>query len=199
MASYQLPGLPGLYHDLTYSVKLPPSTANTPPTSVSSGDASSDLSTLSGSFRPGPKVPGGSAMQPPPNNGCNTFVRNLEPDAALQAIIPAHLLLWTVIKNDPVPVNDANLPMCLSFHLRRGCWSQCKRAHDHNRTLSARERQWVVSFMSTQLAKLSTVLPPAATAGTPAATIPKTIGGPQAGTVTGAAPGLTAGTGATRG
>jgi hypothetical protein len=103
--------------------------------------------------------------QPPPTSGRNIFVRNMEPDAALQALIPAHLQLHTVIKNDPVPLNDSNLPMCLSFHLRRGCWSQCKRAHDHNHTLSGREQQRVVSFVSAQLTKLSSVLPPPAASG----------------------------------
>jgi hypothetical protein len=49
--------------------------------------------------------------------------------------------------------------MCLSFHLRRGCWSQCKRAHDHNRTLSPGERQRVITFVTAQLGKMSASLP----------------------------------------
>ncbi len=164
-SSYQLPGLPGIYHDLTYSIKQPVITTTTPLTSFSSRD-SSDLSTLSGSIHPSPLATAGGVNRPPPTSGHNTFVRNMDPDTALQAMIPTHLQLRTVIKNDPVPVNDANLPMCLSFHLRRGCWSQCKRASDHNRKLSAAERQRVVTFISTQLAKLSAVLPPVATTGT---------------------------------
>jgi hypothetical protein len=91
----------------------------------------------------------------------------MAPDAELQAIIPAQFQLCTVIKNNPVPVNSANLPMCLSFHLRRGCWLPCKRAHDHNRTLTAGERQRIIHFVTTQLAKRSAGLPPALTIITP--------------------------------
>jgi hypothetical protein len=101
MVSYQLPGLPGVYHDLMYSIKPTP-TALTPPTRLSSGDNSSDLSTLSGSLRPGPALPGtGNGTRQTPTPGRNIFVRNMEPDAALQAMIPAHLQLRTDIKNDP--------------------------------------------------------------------------------------------------
>jgi hypothetical protein len=140
MASYQLPSLPGVYHDLTYSVK-PATTVSTPTTTSSGGTTASNLSTITGLSR---HTPGGP--QPPPLvdtalKGCNIFVRNADPDAALQALVPAHIQPRNVIKNDQVPLNDAQLPMCLSFHLRRGCWSQCKCAHDHNRQLSALEHQ----------------------------------------------------------
>jgi hypothetical protein len=177
MSSYQLPGLLGIYHDLTYSVKPAALTTTTPLTSLSSGDHSSDLSTLSGSIHPGQITTIGGANRPPPAAGRNLFVRNTDPDTELQSMIPTHLQLRMVIKNNPVPVNDSNLPMCLSFHLRRGCWSQCKRASDHNRKLSAAERQRVVAFISMQLAKLSAVLPPASSAGTTGASVSQT---PQA-------------------
>ncbi len=28
-------------------------------------------------------------------------------------------------------MNDDGAPMCLSYHLRDGCWTNCKRLHDH--------------------------------------------------------------------
>jgi hypothetical protein len=76
---------------------------------------------------------------PPPTR--NIFVRNAEPDAALQALIPSHLQLRHIIQSDPVPLSDTQVPMCLSYHLRRGCWLQCKRSQDHSRKLSGQERQ----------------------------------------------------------
>jgi hypothetical protein len=85
-----------------------------------------------------------------------------DPDATLQALIPAHLQLRSVIQTDLVPLNDANQLMCLSYHLHRGCWAQCKRAQDHNRRLSAAERQRVVNFITAQLRKLLALNPPPA-------------------------------------
>ncbi len=155
MTSYQLPGLPGLYHDLTYATKQPLGVpSGTPATSLSSGTSSgaSDLSTLSGSVKLGPGVPGLiSGPRPTLLQNRNLFVRNTDPDNALQAHIPTHLQLRNLIQNDTVPLNDAILPMCLSYHLRRECWSQCKRSQDHNRKLSAAERQRVITFINTQL------------------------------------------------
>jgi hypothetical protein len=148
MASYQLPLLPGIYHDLTFTIKSP-ATAYTPTTSASfGGTTASDLSTITGVTR---RPPGNNQLPlviDQTNKNCNLFVRNADPDAGLQSLIPAHLQLHNIIKNDAVPLNDINQPMCLSYHLRRGCWSQCKRAHDQNRQLSAPERQRVVSFVN---------------------------------------------------
>jgi hypothetical protein len=156
LSSYQLPGLPGMYHDLTYATK-PQLSISTPTTSSSSGGTTtSDLSTITGvSHRHQGVLPPVDAV---PKHR-NIFVRNADPDTALQALVPAHIQLRNIIKNDHVPLNDSQQPMCLSFHLRRGCWSQCKRAHDHSRQLSPAERQRVSDFVKSQLAKLASALP----------------------------------------
>jgi hypothetical protein len=108
MASYQLPQLTGVYHDLTYSVK----TTATPTTSVSSGAYSSDLSTISGSLPLG-QVMTGPVQSARPTQGPtrNEFVRNMAPDGTLQALIPPNLQLRSVIKND----------LCLSMILIYPC------------------------------------------------------------------------------
>jgi hypothetical protein len=117
LSSYQLPGLPGMYHDLTYAIK-PQLSISTP---TSGGTTMSDLSTIMGlSRRPQGVLPQVDAV---PKHR-NVFVRNAEPDTALQALVPAHIQLRNIIKNDQVPLNDSQQPMCLSFHLRRSCWSQ---------------------------------------------------------------------------
>jgi hypothetical protein len=197
-ASYQLPGLPGIYHELTYATKPQQQPAFlTPPTSISSNSmsGSSDLSTLSGSLHPG-QLTGASGLRPTApstTQGRNTFVRNAEPDTTLQAMIPSHLQLRNVIQSDPVPLNDMNQPMCLSYHLRRGCWSQCKRAADHNKKLSGAERHRIVAFLNTQLRKLSAVTPPTTvTVSAGSATLPVT-------TTSTPAPGLAQGTPPARG
>jgi hypothetical protein len=191
MASYQLPTLPGIYHKLTYATKAP---SGTPTTSLSSSTAgSSDLSTLSDSIRQGPAqtVMGHSVRPAPASTNTKTFVRNPDPDATLQALIPAHLQLRNVIQSDTVPLNDAGHPMCLSYHLRRGCWSQCKRAQDHGRQLSGAERQRVVNFVSAQLRKLAAVHPPpsilAIPTGASAVSLPPAPPGTTQGSIQGAA------------
>jgi hypothetical protein len=74
MANYQLPGLPGIYHELTYTTK----SANTVSTATasSSGTLSSDLSTLSGmTLRGQPLLPTANLA----NKGRNTFVQSFKP------------------------------------------------------------------------------------------------------------------------
>jgi len=48
-----------------------------------------------------------------------------------------------VIRNEVMPVNAANVPMCLTYHARGQCYSNCRRVADHNKRHSdAEQRTW---------------------------------------------------------
>jgi hypothetical protein len=62
--------------------------------------------------------------------------------------------------NTPPLLLDNGQQPCLSFLLRGGCWSTCRRAASHSHTLSDVERARLLEYITTQLNKLR-----AATAG----------------------------------
>ncbi len=90
----------------------------------------------------------------------DTFVPNSGGDPALQKLVPRSVKLRDLIGRDPEPLSDSNRPLCLSYHLRTGCWSNCKRGYDHNRTLTAPEKVRLENFVTLQLAKLQSMTTP---------------------------------------
>jgi hypothetical protein len=109
----------------------------------------SDMSSLSGTLPP-------SLV----SSKEDTFVPNSGGDPALQKLIPRSLKLRDLIGRDPEPLSDSNRPLCLSYHIRTGCWSNCKRGYDHNRTLTAPEKIRLENFVNLQLAKLQSMTTP---------------------------------------
>ncbi len=61
--------------------------------------------------------------------------------------------LKDLIGQDNPPLTGAGQPICLSFYLRQGCWSNCKRVATHNKALSPAEKQRVAEFALGQMAK----------------------------------------------
>jgi len=109
----------------------------------------SDMSSLSGTLPP-------SLV----SSKEDTFVPNTGGDPALQKLVPRSVKLRDLIGKDPEPLSDSNRPLCLSYHLRTGCWSNCKRGYDHNRTLTAPEKIRLENFVNLQLAKLQSMTTP---------------------------------------
>jgi len=132
---------------------------STPTASPSLG--SSDVSTISGTV---PSSASGS--QVPSTTG--TFAPNPFTDDTIRSLVPKEIKLRDLIGRDVEPLSDSNRTMCLSYHLRPGCWSNCKRAYDHNRALTAPEKVRLQNFVNVQLAKLNSLKP----AATPPATVP---------------------------
>jgi len=48
-----------------------------------------------------------------------------------------------VIRNEVMPVNAANVPMCLTYHARGQCYSNCRLVADHKRHSDAEQRTLV--------------------------------------------------------
>ena len=89
-------------------------------------------------------------------------VKNPSPDPTLQALLPQTVRVKELIGGDEVPKNEANGPMCLSYHLRGLCFTNCRRKADHERPLTTTDKavlsNWVVDTLAKRRA--SGVLPP---------------------------------------
>ncbi len=82
--------------------------------------------------------------RPTPMRG--TFQANLTPDSTLQALVPGNVKLKDLIGADTPPLMGDTTPICLSFHLRQGCWTTCKRSPSHSKHLSPGEKQRLANF-----------------------------------------------------
>jgi hypothetical protein len=83
-----------------------------------------------------------------------TFIKNTAVDTSLQSLLPAGLKITDLVGSDSVPVGEDNNPICLSFHIRGGCFSNCRRKENHSKTLTAAEKQKLSNWIIDQTAKL---------------------------------------------
>jgi hypothetical protein len=51
-------------------------------------------------------------------------------------------------------MGDDNVPICLSYHIRGGCFSNCRRKDNHAKVLSVTEKQRLSNWIFDQTAKL---------------------------------------------
>jgi hypothetical protein len=82
-----------------------------------------------------------------------SFQSNLTPDSTLQSLIPGNVKLKDIIGLEHPPLMDDGTPICMSYHMRQGCWSNCKRLASHGKQLTAAEKQRLATFALNQLAK----------------------------------------------
>jgi hypothetical protein len=78
---------------------------------------------------------------------------NLTPDSMLQSIAPSNIWLRDLMGQDAPPLSDDNQPLCLSFHIRQGCWSTCKQVQTHTKALTVSEKQRIAQYLLAQMAK----------------------------------------------
>ena len=151
MQVYVLPHLPPTLYQLAYPKPIKPAL---PGSALSVHTIATGHSTTTGSHHL--NLPGDtSVMSGLTQNTARTrtFQTNLTPDANLQQLLPANVRLKTLMGTDPPPKMDDGNDMCLSFHLRNGCWATCKRAHNHGKNLSTEEKQRLTHYLLTQLTK----------------------------------------------
>jgi hypothetical protein len=110
------------------------------------------LSTLTSGSRLTSAVSGGGVSQLSARGG--TFIKNAAVDAALQGLLPPGIKINDLVGSDPVPLGDDNNPICLSFHIRGACFSNCRRKDNHSHTLSAEEKSKLSNWIVDQTAKL---------------------------------------------
>jgi hypothetical protein len=149
---YTTPHLPPLLYQLVTPPRL--STGKNPGAYFFSGktlpgqtddasSASTALSTITG-----------DTMRTPLTTRSGTFVPNNNPVFAIQSLVRPDQKIRNLIGSVPPPLNDDNETMCLSFHVKGGCYSNCRRKSDHDRALTAGEQQRLATYVADRLAAL---------------------------------------------
>jgi hypothetical protein len=117
--------------------------------SSSSGAHSSDgASTISG-------LTGSSAAHLIPPGGRGAYISNLAPIASIKALDKPNVKLRDLIGTTSPPKMTDGMEMCLSYHLRGGCWSNCRHAKHHGLPLSPVEVQRLEQYITTRLAAVA--------------------------------------------
>jgi len=80
-------------------------------------------------------------------------ITNPSPDPTLQALLPPTVCIKDLIGIDDVPKNETNSPMCISFHLCRLCFANCRRKADHERPLTPQDKTVLLNWVADTLAK----------------------------------------------
>jgi len=159
MANYSNPTLPGSLYQLIVQKPGPKflsdaSTVTTGLSTLTPGTTlphpTSGASIAGGSIASGTIVTTTSAQTGRSGN----YLRNPNVDSALQSLLPPGVKLLELLGNDPVPTGDDNLPICLAWHIRGGCFNNCRRRANHERILSGTEKTKLSNWMVDQTTKL---------------------------------------------
>ena len=85
----------------------------------------------------------------------STLVVNENPDPNLLTLIPFNRRIKDLIGTTQPPNTDSGTPMCLSFHVKGGCYSNCRRKANHAHPLNAAEKERLANYVADRLEKLS--------------------------------------------
>lgn len=152
LQAYVLPHLPTALFRLAYPMPtttrsaLPGASLSVITPSISSGEQSV-VSALTQATR----QTTGSARSGVGGRG--SFQANLTPAATLLQLVPGNVRLRDLMTNATAPTMEDDTPICLSYHLRSGCWSNCARLASH-KVLSAAEKQRLANFALAQVPKV---------------------------------------------
>jgi hypothetical protein len=157
LSTYVLPNLPLPLYQLLHPKPTPPGGGGNrlPSLSGTTGSGTDDLSQSSQTAISGLTTPS-LATTTGTIRTQNTAVHNPTPDATVQALIPTNVRIKDLVGTDPVPRNEAGTPMCLSYHVRGICFSNCRRKADHERPLSTKDKTTLSNWLVDQLAKQRT-------------------------------------------
>ena len=143
-----LPYLPYNLHVMAHG-KLPQGGSSVGPTLSTNSTTSSFTMTAAGSATATPSVKeSGDTVKPRP-----AWQRSEAVDAEIQALLPAGRQIKQLIGDSEPPTNDTGTTMCLSYHVRGGCWSTCRRKEDH-RPQAAGKKERLKNYMRARAAQL---------------------------------------------
>ncbi len=95
----------------------------------------------------------GSVNNPRLTSNTNTLIVNENPDPQLLALIPFNRKIRDIMGNTQPPTTDAGDPLCLSFHAKGGCYSNCRRKKNHGHILSQAEKERLANYIADRLEK----------------------------------------------
>jgi hypothetical protein len=152
---YNLPNLPPSLYYLIYPrttlLKPPPSDKSVITPSITETDASSTVSGVSALT--GATGATGSGTRTGFSRAGDMVV-NESPDPHLLGLVPFNKKLKDIIGNTQSPANDAGEIICLSYHVKGGCFTNCRRKNTHGTTLSFAEKSRLENYIADRLEKL---------------------------------------------
>lgn len=156
---YVLPRLPAPLYQLAYPKKTPADASLLPglittgsASGSSSGSSSGDASTVSGLLG---SNSGASSNQPLPAGGRGAFHANLHPISTLTPLDKPDIKIRDIMGTTSPPKMANGTDMCLAFHLRGGCWSNCRWESNHSKQLSTDEVQRLKDYLSRRFTALA--------------------------------------------
>jgi len=152
LSTYMLPNLPPQLYKLAYPKPNPILNASQPLLTSSSVSSNATSITAGQSTVSGFSTPSGLTSAVTRSKG--SWIANLQPISALETIVPLDIKVKDLIGSDPPPLLDNGSQICLSYHIRRGCWSTCRHVSTHGSTLSTAEIEQTKAYLTTQLRKM---------------------------------------------
>jgi hypothetical protein len=150
LQTYILPNLPPALYKLAYPKRLTGQQAVSPPGTVATASLSAASSATKSIGSDGSTISGLTTPTTVTTPSRGSVVVNLQPNAALQAMLPSNFKIKELIGTTSPPQFDAGGEMCLSFLTRNTCWSNCRRAANHRADLTPSEQQRLESYIETQ-------------------------------------------------
>jgi hypothetical protein len=153
--AYTLPNLPPSLYFLIYPksnlLKLTHSDKSSS-TPSAAGTSTDDASTVSGvSAITGATGLTGTASR---LSRAGTMVVNESPDPHLLSLVPYNKKLKDIIGDTQSPATDLGHIICLSYHVKGGCFSNCRRKNTNGITLSLAEKGRLENYLADRLEKL---------------------------------------------
>jgi len=161
LANYTTPLLPQQLYQLVTPPKTPnigghvPPPANTilTPSHPSGLTAITDDASMTGSAISGLTQNTGLKTSTSKLSGrAGTLVVNPSQDPHLASLIPFNKRIKDLMGTTNPPNTDDGTPICLSFHLKGGCYTNCRRAANHAHTLTASEKGRLENYVADRLA-----------------------------------------------
>ncbi len=125
-----------------------PSIPGSIPTSVSSASQLNDASSVGLSTVTGATNLTGDSRK-------NTLIINEHQDSHLLTLIPFNRKIRDIMGNTQPPTTDDGQPICLAFHTKGGCYSNCRRRANHSHTLTLAEKERLENYIVDRLEKLN--------------------------------------------
>jgi hypothetical protein len=155
---YTLPQLPPSLYFMVY----PCSTLTRPPPTDKSATnlsvtGTEDASTISGvsAITDATGLTGATGLQSKlALSRAGEMIVNENPDSHLLSLVPYNRKLKDIIGNTQPPSTDSGNVLCLSYHVKGGCFSNCRRKNTPGITLSMAEKGWLENYLADRLEKL---------------------------------------------
>ncbi len=122
-------------------------------------------SLLSGSQLPGSQFPGLSGLTTSSqltgllsggsgiSSRQGSLTQNPAVDSSLQALLPTGVKIQDLLGHGKGPLMEDGSPMCISFHVKGACYTNCRWAANHSKPLSATDKTMLSNWLVDQTAK----------------------------------------------